>query len=85
MALPGHRLRNGTIAGAVAFLVGLALTVLVGWLLGHAPGPGETYGAAFAQLPVWVLITLPIAAVVAFLGAGLTVLGTRRGHTGGTD
>jgi hypothetical protein len=85
IAIPGHQLRNGTIAGAVAFLVGVVLAVLVGWLLGHTPGPGETYGSALAELPVWLLVTLPIAAVAAFLGAGLTVLWRRRGYTGGTD
>lgn len=83
IALPDHRLRNGTIAGSVAFLVGVALAVLVGWLLGHTPGPGETYGSVLAELPVWLLITLPIAAVVAFLGAGLMVLWRRHGLTGG--
>jgi hypothetical protein len=85
IALPGHRLRNGTIAGAVSFLVGVALAVLVGWLVGRTPGPGETYGLVLAELPIWLLITLPFAAVVAFLGAGPVVLWRRHGLTGETD
>ncbi len=85
IALPDHQLRNGTIAGAVAFLVGVTLAVLAGWLLGRTPGPGETYGSVLAELSIWLLITLPLAALVAFLGAGLTVLARRRGHIGGAD
>jgi hypothetical protein len=85
IAIPDHRLRNGTIAGAVAFLVGVALAVLVGWLLGHTPRPGGAFGSVLGELPIWLLIASPFAAVVAFLGAGLAVLWRRRGSTGEAD
>jgi hypothetical protein len=78
IALPAHPLRNGTVAGTAAFLIGTVLAIAVGWMLGHAPGPGQTWGQALVEMPSCLLITSPFAAVVALVGAGLAVRLTPR-------
>jgi hypothetical protein len=71
---PAHPLRNGTLAGILAWYLGLPIGLAVQTLRGTLDiGQGETVGSTWLELPFWLTLFLPIGIVAGFVG-GLVVL-----------